>query len=625
MKSSLFAIFIFVFLHLAVCKFLMYDGWKRPIKPPSDGREPYTRDKKFWDWAQRAKKRSVGREELVQSNLRDAAGVYKDKKIGEHLGLEKTVLITVLSYPRKRHHFLHYFRNFLCYAKTYNFDLVVYVTRDRADDYKTHLDHLKQLSNLGVRALPYPEELHYLMIYGKAEHFQTGKKFSTYEDDYPSFLSHGALVMIMPGFEILLSGYNFIYFDVDIALIVDPIPHIILGDADFVASIENKDCLEQQYAADARTTAWDDIEFNTGVMMARSTKQGVDIYTKWLERLIDLNMQNDQQVFTRSFRRYNNMTYASNCLPANTVGVIPSVPSKRSTPDSATYCALSDILFQNGKTALSCTKSFHMLSYTSNMIMGGIPAREVKGTDHAPYSEASAVGKYRDVITGQTTDIDDVYYMATVHVNYSGGKSDELNKRGLWLYHHRENVSESDVFDPQRPFKPHLTHDVSREVHSPTDNSVSCTVYNLSSNHYSTMLNFKKTYAEAKAVSDGELLAVNKPGELIKRATGRDIYLVGNDSVLHAFPNGDTFIKMGYEWGQVKSIMDYVFGRFHVGEAIPDLAAPAPLTEQTKRLIALQADLNGTHHLFVIFGKFESPNINYSDTRWGAKPYRSQQ
>ena len=614
-------VFIVCLIPNTISVYTQYDGWNRPLNTKSET-DGYQRYSKFWDLAQAAKKSSVGREELVQHTLQEAAGVYRNKELGKSMGLGKTVLTTVLSYPKKRLYFKHYFRNFLCFTQSYEYDLVVFVTRDQGDNYQTHLTHVEEINKLGVRALPYPEELHYLLVYGKSEPISAGRKAAPYSDDYPNFLSYGALVMLVPTYEIIRSGYNAIYFDVDIALIVDPIPHLTLGDADFVTSMENKECIEVAYAADVRHVKWDEHEFNTGIMMLRATKTGIQFMTDWLERLVDLNLMNDQQVLDRSFKRYHSMTYASNCLPPNTIGVIPTIPSIRDTPESPTYCFLSDILFQNGKTALSCTKAVHMLSYTRNMILGAIPSSQVTSSDHAPSADTTAIGKFRDIITGTTNEVENVYYMTTVHVNFSGGKSDELRRRRLWLYHHHNNVSDNDVFDSARPFAPHAIQTEGQFGHfDPHDNSLSCSVYNLSRIHYTTSINFREVYLEHHGVAIKEFHEFNKTGILLKRSTGREIFLMGNDSKLHAFPNGGTFVKMGFEWGQEKNIPDYLMSMFTVGNVLPDLDNAQVDIGRTKHdalMEAKQKSLKGTEHFFVTFGVFSSPNINMNDTRWGA-------
>ena len=62
--------------------------------------------------------------------------------------------------------------------------------------------------------------------------------------EHPTFLSFGALVMLVPVLEALNYGFNVIYFDVDIGLVQDPVPFLIKGDADFTTTLEIRSCPE---------------------------------------------------------------------------------------------------------------------------------------------------------------------------------------------------------------------------------------------------------------------------------------------------------------------------------------------------------------------------------------------
>jgi len=616
-------------------EFTMYTRWNRTInREVRDGVDvTYKRNEDHLRWAQRIKASSVGREQLVSDTLKAAAGVYKDKEKAKTLGLETTVLTTVISYPKNRAHFKHYFRNFLCFAHTYAYDLVVYVTRNKNTTYVQHLAHVEEIGKLGVRALPFPEELFWLFVYGKSKHIHVSRSHVKYAGDLPTFYDFGALVMIIPSYEVVGSGYDLIFMDVDLGLVIDPIPHMILGDADFVASVENRDCEEKLYAYDATTVAWDGVEFNTGMMLIRSSKITNDFMTTWLEHLVDHNLANDQLVLDRSFKRMANMTYASNCLPASTPGVISTVPSIRNTPESMTYCFLSDILFQNGKTSLTCTREKFMHGYTTNMIAGGIPGTEVRGPESAPFAAPASIGMYRNMTTGITDKIQDTYYMSTIHVNFAGGKSDELNKRGLWLYAHHDNHSDNDVYDRTAGFKPHRLHghaelgNLHLPNYHPSDGSVSCRAYNISSIHYSHMLNFREKYASLQKELLEYFKELDVPGTVLKRQNAREVYLVGNNSVIRGFPNGDTFIQMGFEFGAVKDIPGSAFHMFHQGPELRDLSSGALSPTDKRRnedILRKQHDVEGSHLFFVQFGVFTSPNINYGDTRYGRDPEKSK-
>ncbi len=53
-----------------------------------------------------------------------------------------------------------------------------------------------------------------------------------------------------------------IFFDVDVALVADPLPHMILGEADLVVSSEIKTCT---FPSLMRGVDWNHVQPNTGM------------------------------------------------------------------------------------------------------------------------------------------------------------------------------------------------------------------------------------------------------------------------------------------------------------------------------------------------------------------------
>lgn len=56
----------------------------------------------------------------------------------------------------------------------------------------------------------------------------------------------------------------------------------------------------------------------------------------------------------------------------------------------------------------------------------------------------------------------------------------------------------------------------------------------------------------------------------VLRGSGRQVYLVQNGT-LHAFPNGATFMKMGFDFSQVVVLPDWVFHIYSIGSDLPPL------------------------------------------------------
>ena len=109
------------------------------------------------------------------------------------------------------------------------------------------------------------------------------------------------------------------------------------------------------------------MEPNTGVMLVRATPQGIAMYQHWLKRIVKTNVMNDQIVFDRDSRLLQidvedngklvyaetnfTSTFTANC---NWDYNNPT-PTTRASPTAATYCFLSEMVFQNGMISFQCS------------------------------------------------------------------------------------------------------------------------------------------------------------------------------------------------------------------------------------------------------------------------------
>lgn len=189
------------------------------------------------------------RSDLVQSTIAGAAGVYLNKSHGAQLKLDSTVVVTVLAFNsdvRNNKHYKLYFNNFLCFTQHHGIDLIVYVAHHNLAE--SDIDDIK---SLGVRVLTYPDELFWSTLSQKTNALARGRGRANYLDsDVPSFSSHGALVMLVPVLEVLLRGYSVLFFDIDIGLVVDPVPYMIRGSADLVFAQEVRHCPDVYHVPD---------------------------------------------------------------------------------------------------------------------------------------------------------------------------------------------------------------------------------------------------------------------------------------------------------------------------------------------------------------------------------------
>ena len=350
-----------------------------------------------------------------------------------------------------------------------------------------------------VMRIDYPYELFWRMVYNKVDRKDGGGR-SSYDGSTPNFKKFGSLPMLVPIYEAVLAGYNVIYFDVDTALVLDPIPYISKGDADFVFGIESrKPCREVSQTSRVDHEDWRQVEPNTGTMMVRSTNQSKALFTQWLEEMIDGNFNNDQKVFSGRFRYLQQMTYTPNCLSHThpSIGAV-STPSRRSSPQSSTYCFLSDVLFANGFISLRCAHADGW-NWMRQLHEQGIR------------------------VESSTTP---VYYPAVIHVNYCNHKSRELVNKGLWLM-------------------------VAPEGDNITSTQMSCaryggagSTYYGDNRQYNITLEMHKFGIELDIMYSG--LLKSGPGTTMRERYGTIVYVIGADGRLSSFPDQRTFDAMNY-------------------------------------------------------------------------------
>ena len=445
------------------------------------------------------------REQKLRNILKKISGVYKDKSKAKMMGLEKTVFISIIEYDTAHSiQYKVYFQNFMCYAQTYNYDVLIYFLYNNEDvDVSNEIAKLEQR---GVHVISYPVALFWQLIDTKRSiiYLPQQKEHADYHSKQPNFVNFGASVMIIPGLEILQLGYNFVYFDLDIALVQDPIPYLLQGDADFITTTELRHCPEVYPSIIGSKFDWNNsIEANTGIMHVRATEQGIRLYRTWILHMIDLNLVNDQRAL--KFWRFN-ASYTANCN-----WNLSDFPSERKHfYNEAKYCYLSEVLFQNGLIGLQCSqKPSSRDDWYHAMWTGG-------SSTFAPIGQ-SLLDTYGY----------DKRYPVVLHVNYCNKKSHELKLRGLWLLN--DTAYEHD-------------HKFDR-----------CIELNISNVWYTT-IPMKDNYIRINDYRTQILADVLKNGTLVKRRTANEIYLIDSNNIKHLIPDADTFISFGYEWSMVKTI-----------------------------------------------------------------------
>jgi len=375
----------------------------------------------------------------VNATLAAASGVYRDKDKGRRLGLSRSVFVTVLAAGNRRRqqaHYKVYLRNLCCFLHHYGIDLVVYVVHHGVPDVAAEMRDVEE--GLGVRTLTYPDALFWSVVAEKTTSFRRnrrGNTFAMYVDDEPSFSSYGTLIAMVPLLEVVEAGYTVLFCDLDVGLVQDPVPHMTRGDADLIVSVEQRWCpvhYPSTLVARIEAGQWQTIEPNIGVMTVRATPQGVAYYRNWLHVAVQTNVLNAQLVMVRDARLNQTRnphddeqqqhkrlmvhgttftsTHTSSCRQWGTPGSPPPSPTRRIAPHAATYCFMSEMLFQNG------------LSFKCN-------------ADHRPTRDDWYLEMVRQVPLVQVGGAGGPWLRlpVAVHANYCNEKTTELKVRGLWL------------------------------------------------------------------------------------------------------------------------------------------------------------------------------------------------
>ena len=197
----------------------------------------------------------------------EAAGVYKNKKSRTLSSrLRNTVLINVVESsghrwnPTGQDKYKQLIHNHHCYGSMHEFETVVYIIDDNSTRFDAESRELKIVNPL-IHPVDYPYELFWSLVARKTTDIKHASGNVDYGGSMPSFKHFGFLVMLVPLLEALRAGYNVVYFDVDIALVKDPLPLMVLGSADITVSIEKRTCVYPSLFENKGVTDWNDGSF----------------------------------------------------------------------------------------------------------------------------------------------------------------------------------------------------------------------------------------------------------------------------------------------------------------------------------------------------------------------------
>ena len=173
----------------------------------------------------------------LQQALQYAAGIYENASKAKTLGLSNTVMVTLLTLTdHAAEGYKNILRNWLCYTAHYQHKPLIYYSYQPTKSspstlLETTLDDLRQYNPLS-RFIDFPNALFWQLLTKKSYWGGTyGVKWKL--DFRGSSISHAhfgsPLLKIVLMLEVVRSGYDCVYFDVDIAFVKDPIPLMIIG------------------------------------------------------------------------------------------------------------------------------------------------------------------------------------------------------------------------------------------------------------------------------------------------------------------------------------------------------------------------------------------------------------
>eukprot|EP01039_Chlorochromonas_danica_P001596 gene1596-1743_t len=454
--------------------------------------------------------------ERANEVFENASGIYSAKQFNvHHLALNNTILMTVMGNSDSYNsHYIYFLRNFLCFTKTHHLKPVVVILHQNESYFWEVSEMVKRQGGL---ALAYPEALFWRTVSLKKTPVVHGRGRGEYNADFPHFLSYGALVMLVPVLEALQLGYNVIYMDVDVAMVQDPLPYLLRGNADLTLSVETRHCQDYYSIANPEYFNWDRTEPNSGVMHVRSTGAGIKAFRRWLELIVDANVMNDQVSFNRRemHLQYDNSCHSSQYERAGD----PRSPRKGNVSDSSSsspsssgggsYCFVDEILFQNGMMGMVCpSKKVFRDEYSVQLFEHGV---------RLPGGGVSPV---------------------IFHVNYCGDKVKELYARGFWLFGGDDRPDHCHAYDVEQTY--FGRHNWTEEVRRVRDQR-------------------REMF---------ELYVKN--GSLVRSLASSTVYYVDENLTLHQLPNLDTMlVNFGEDRGQVHALPTIVLNKLYFGDVYP--------------------------------------------------------
>jgi len=370
------------------------------------------------------------RSQKVLDILKYGSGIYTNNTKAEALKLTNTVFITLYNNENGDKRYIHLLKNQLCYCAQYGLKPLIYVLNTHDNSTLQSLTNDFQKINPSSQTISYPLHLFYKFLVRKRTIIEARPGLSDYLYEVPSFKHFGAVTMIIPMLEVIQNNYDFIFFDVDIVFIVDPIPYMTRSIADIVVSQETRSC-KQYTSLTVESYDWAHAEPNTGVIFVRSNSKTINLYHGWISNLVTEQPANDQ--FFLVFRKFN-AKFKKDCLigPFNDSAFTYKFEADFDLVVSPlSYCFFEEFLFQNGLIGCHCQNGFRK----SNVNMWPMMMSRYA------MSSTTSLPSLRDQQKKLQPIPNRIFFHPVImHMNYVGDKVKCSRDRGSFIYDIDKNM-----------------------------------------------------------------------------------------------------------------------------------------------------------------------------------------
>ena len=395
-------------------------------------------------FAAAARAHMPNRREYVLQRLSYVPRVYKDSTKSILLGLENTIIITshlwnMDNSPKKT------ITSLACNLDRFSLSALFYLpVGSSAENLFYSKPNIPGEST--IFTIDFPDEKYWTFLLHKTNAMKNSSRAPYSANlNMPNHAEYGSLSKLIAILEIIELGINVIYLDDDVMLVRDPIPFLIRGNVDIVASMEARVCdnihtpIRLQYGGTVEK--FKRVEPNTGVAYYRSRDEVIYLILSWIHVMIKKQIYNDQKAFPFWLISY----FTDACLIRRRAGNSESSRQGRnhSSFHGLSACYLPNTLFPNGVMMQRCFNKYHAYAISQDILSLRnllLPGNEIPIDFSFRGLNASAIRAFDEK--------HNIFLLTpiTYHLNYNKGPKESVLK-SLQLWPLNENNKTCVEFD----------------------------------------------------------------------------------------------------------------------------------------------------------------------------------